>query len=73
MNELLNNILSAVAFVGVFSGIVVQVIKNAELVNKRYLPLVSSDWVWLWDISWRLVFTKTSLHSLLRVHRWGNC
>ena len=41
MNELLNNILSAVAFVGVFSGIVVQVIKNAELVNKRYLPLVS--------------------------------
>lgn len=41
MNELLNNILSAVAFVGVFSGIAVEVIKRAEVIDKRFLPLAS--------------------------------
>lgn len=41
MNELLNNILSAVAFVGVFSGIAVEVLKRTEVVTVRFLPLAS--------------------------------
>uniref|UniRef100_UPI0035A0CEAA holin n=1 Tax=Jeotgalibaca porci TaxID=1868793 RepID=UPI0035A0CEAA len=41
MNELLNNILSAVAFVGVFSGIAVEVLKRSEVVSVRFLPLAS--------------------------------
>ena len=41
MNELLNNVLSAVAFVGVFSGIAVEVLKRAEVIDKRFLPLAS--------------------------------
>jgi putative flippase GtrA len=41
MNELLNSILSAVAFVGVFSGIAVEVLKRAEVIDNRFLPLAS--------------------------------
>lgn len=41
MNELLTNVLNAVAFVGVFSGIAVEVLKRAEVIDKRFLPLVS--------------------------------
>ena len=41
MNELLNNILSAVAFVGVFSGIAVEILKRTEVIDKRFLPLAS--------------------------------
>lgn len=41
MNELLNSVLSAVAFVGVFSGIAVEVLKRAEVIDKRFLPLAS--------------------------------
>ena len=41
MNELLNNVLSAVAFVGVFSGIAVEVLKRTEVIDKRFLPLAS--------------------------------
>jgi putative flippase GtrA len=41
MNELLNNVLSAVAFVGVFSGIAVETLKRAEVIDKRFLPLAS--------------------------------
>ena len=41
MNELLNNVLSAVEFVGVFSGMAVEVIKRSEVIDKRFLPLAS--------------------------------
>ena len=41
MNELLNNVLSAVAFVGVFSGIAVEVLKRSEVIDKRFLPVAS--------------------------------
>ena len=41
MNELLSYVLNAVAFVGVFSGIAVEVLKRTEVVDKRYLPLSS--------------------------------
>lgn len=41
MNELLSNVLNAVAFVGVFSGIAVEVLKRTEVIDKRFLPLSS--------------------------------
>lgn len=41
MNEIMHNILAAVAFVGVFSGIAVEVLKRTEVVSKRYLPVAS--------------------------------
>ncbi|WP_277630407.1 holin [Atopococcus tabaci] len=41
MQEIMNNIIAATAFVGVFAGIIVEVIKRADLVSPRYLPALS--------------------------------
>lgn len=41
MNEILDNIIAAIAVVGLFVGIIVEVVKRTETVTKRYLPLVS--------------------------------
>lgn len=41
MQEIMNSIIAATAFVGVFAGIIVEVIKRADLVSTRYLPALS--------------------------------
>lgn len=41
MQEIMNNIIAATAFVGVFAGIIVEVVKRADLVSTRYLPALS--------------------------------
>lgn len=41
MENIMANIVSAMAFVVVFSGVVVEAIKKMDLVNKQYLPGVS--------------------------------
>lgn len=41
MNEIMNNILAATAMVGLFTGILIEGIKRAEVVSNRVLPLLS--------------------------------
>lgn len=41
MEEIMNSILAAVAMVGLFSGILVEGVKRAEVFSNRALPLVS--------------------------------
>lgn len=41
MQEIMNNILAAVALVGIFVGGLVEGVKRTEVVSKRALPLLS--------------------------------
>lgn len=41
MTDILNNILSAVALVGIFAGVLVEALKRTELVSVKALPILS--------------------------------
>ena len=41
MTDILNNILSAVALVGIFAGVLVEALKRTELVSVKAMPILS--------------------------------
>ncbi|WP_373752319.1 holin [Jeotgalibaca porci] len=41
MQDIMNNILAATAVVGLFTGLLIEAVKRAEVVSTRVLPLLS--------------------------------